>query len=367
MCPQRIGDVLLATPLARSLKRAWPEAELDVLVFQGCEGALENNPDIAAVLALPQRTSLRDKLSQLRRLWRRYDLAVSPLPTDRARLYCRIAARHAVGLLRPGRQERSKALLLDQWALFDDRDTHTVAMGLSLATLLGIAPCAEVVLPRAAPAQRRLVDDYLAALATPSAGLVVLHPYPKFAYKMWPRAAWIALGRWLQARGLNLVFTGAALPEEMAYVHSIAAALGGAALNLAGRLSLAQSADLIGRARLYVGPDTAVTHIAAATGTPTIALFGPSNPVKWGPWPSTWRSLASPWQRRGSACHDTLCLLQGEDIRGCVPCGLEGCDRHLASRSACLDTLSVQRVTQAAERLLDQAISAPAARGASRP
>ena len=54
---RRLGDVLLTTPLIRSLKRAWPDATIDVLVFRGTEGIVESNPDIGAVLTLPERAS----------------------------------------------------------------------------------------------------------------------------------------------------------------------------------------------------------------------------------------------------------------------------------------------------------------------
>src|SRR6185436_18584283 len=74
---RRLGDVLLTTPLIRSLKRAWPDAAIDVLVFRGTEGILEGNPDISAVLTLPERASAGESLALLRKLGRAYDLAVS--------------------------------------------------------------------------------------------------------------------------------------------------------------------------------------------------------------------------------------------------------------------------------------------------
>ena len=117
-----------------------------------------------------------------------------------------------------------------------------------------------------------------------------------------------------------------------------------------GQKSLGETAELIRRAQLYVGPDTAVTHIAAATGTPTIALFGPSNPVKWGPWPSDWTSHQSPWSRRGGGRQGNVILLQGEG--DCVPCLLEGCKRNVSSYSDCLLKLDAGKVIQAAESLL---------------
>lgn len=345
-CTQRIGDVLLATPLARSMKRAWPGAELDMLVFRGTETVLEGNPDLDQVIAVPRRAGLGERWQELRHLWRRYDLAVSPLPTDRSRLYCWAAAPRRLGLLRRERKERPKAWLLSAWGEFDDLDTHTVSMGLTLAALLRIAPSFEVVPPGVAPPQ---LDAVLARLQVPAGQpFAVLHPYPKFAYKMWTPASWLALARWLKERGLAVVFTGGPEPGELAYVQGIAVQAGG--LNLAGSLSLAETAGLIRRARLYVGPDTAVTHIAAATGTPTIALFGPSNPVKWGPWPKDWASHESPWQRRGSRRQGNVLLIQGEG--DCVPCMQEGCERRVDSGSDCLLGLKAEIVIRAAETML---------------
>jgi len=348
VCTQRIGDVLLATPLARALKRAWPEAALDMLVFRGTEGALEGNPDIAQVLTVPRHATLGETFAQIRRLWRGYDLALSPLPTDRARLYCWIAGRRRIGLLNPLAKDSLKALLLNQWGLFDDLDTHTVAMGLRLAEMLGLAPCFEVVPPRLTPERLDALQARLATLA--GAPFAVLHAYPKFNYKMWPQDAWVALATWLRARGLGVVLTGGTEPAELAYVDGIARRLPAGALNMVGSLSLAETAELIRRARLYVGPDTAVTHIAAATGTPTIALFGPSNPVKWGPWPKDWASRESPWQRRGSGRQGNVFLLQGPG--DCVPCLLEGCERNVDSGSECLRMLQAETVMQVAAALL---------------
>jgi ADP-heptose:LPS heptosyltransferase len=58
------------------------------------------------------------------------------------------------------------------------------------------------------------------------------------------------------------------------------------AINLTGRVTLRALGPILSGAALYVGTDTAATHMAAALGVSTIALFGPSNPVKWGPWPN---------------------------------------------------------------------------------
>jgi heptosyltransferase-3 len=346
VCTRRIGDVLLTTPLARSLKHAWPEARIDMLVFEGTEGILEGDPDIDNVITVPSRTEFAGKLAQFRSLWRRYDLALSPLATDRARLYCWVAGRRRLGLINPQAKDRAKALLLNDWLRFDDLHTHTVTMGLRLAEQLGVSVCREVVPPAVEDGGAR-VTNLLEPLR--GAPFAVIHPYPKFSYKMWHREGWLELARWLHQAGLRIVITGGPYTDEIAYCHAIAEQLGDFVHNLAGFLSLAETAEVIRRARLFVGPDTAITHIAAATGVPTVALFGPSNPVKWGPWPIGWDHDESPWPWRGSMHQGNVFLLQGQG--DCVPCLLEGCDRHVRSNSECLMKMPAAAVISAVEKV----------------
>jgi heptosyltransferase-3 len=344
VCTQRIGDVLLATPLARSLKQAWPESEIHFLVFKGTEGVLAGNPDIDQIIAVPQRTGWRGKLAQFRQLWRRYDLAASTIATDRARLYGWVGARFRVGFVTE--KEKGKTLLLDRWLTFDDRDSHTVAMGLRLTELLGVTACYHVVPPMIAPALQHTLLSRLGGLEKQA--YVVLHPSPKFAYKMWRQEGWVELAQWLLQQGLQVVLTGGPDAEERAYAEAIARQV--QVLNLAGDLSLAETATLLDHAKLFIGPDTAVTHIAAAVGIPTIALFGPSNPIKWGPWPKGYSRPESPWPWRGGGRCGNVRLIQGPG--DCVPCLLEGCDRHIGSSSLCLKKIESSTLIDAAKVML---------------
>ena len=98
---QRIGDVLLATPLIRSIKRAWPRAAVDALVFEGTEGVIAANPDIRRVLAIPLRPGRLAHLRFIWRLLRRYDVALSVLAGMRPTLYAFVAGRWRAGLQLP--------------------------------------------------------------------------------------------------------------------------------------------------------------------------------------------------------------------------------------------------------------------------
>jgi heptosyltransferase-3 len=148
---------------------------------------------------------------------------------------------------------------------------------------------------------------------------------------------------------LRIVLTGGNDPAELDYVQRLAAGMQ-SALNLAGRLTLNECACVIARAKAYVGPDTALTHMAAALGVPTIVLFGPTNAVKWGPWPRGHTPQTNPWRRIGSQRAGNVTLLQGAGA--CVPCGLEGCRREVSSFSDCLQSLPVEKVIAAVEERL---------------
>lgn len=345
---RRIGDVLLTTPLIRSLHRTWPEAKIDALVFAGTEGILVGNSDIDQVLTVVERPDWCSHLRLLRRIGRRYDLAVSTLPGDRPTFYAWVAGKYRVGLVEQGHKHNWKRLMLTQSAQFDNVNTHTVLMYLKLADLLGVSRCHEVV------AAWRAEDEVAVRNALPfdeeKQAYAVLHVHPMYAYKTWRREAWGELAGWLGKQGMRVVLTGGSSVEEIAYVRNLSGLLPQDTVDVAGKLSLAGVTCLLSKARAYVGPDTVVTHIAAATGTPTVALFGPSNPVKWGPWPKGYDEDRNPYRMRGTQRVNNVVLLQGSD--DCVPCAEEGCEHHTASLSACLQNLPAASVIASLRDLL---------------
>ncbi len=327
---RRIGDVLLATPLIRSLKQAWPDACIDALVFDGTQGVLIANPDLNVVHTVPERPGIAQHVALMARLFRRYDLALSLLSGDRPTLYAWLAGRRRMGLLLDVPGQHWKKMLLHQWVALDAINTHTVRAHLQLADALGISPASEVVASWR-PEEAAAAEDLL---GKPCAALAVLHPYPKFRYKMWHQQGWIDVARWFIDNGFRVALTGSPDADERAYVDAIAQQLPDTVINAAGRLTLGGTAALVSHAQFFIGPDTAITHLAAATGVPTIALFGPSDPVKWGPWPKGHTAATNPWRRLGDQRVGNVQIIQGR--AACAPCGHEGCERHIGSRSDCL-------------------------------
>jgi heptosyltransferase-3 len=344
ICTRQIGDVLLTTPLIRAAKARWPAAEIDVLGFGGTLGMLRGNPDVAALIEVPAGSGWWASRQLLRRLWRRYDLALIAQYSDRAHLYGFAAARRRAGQVTDERKSWWKRALLEHRVRMNDDQSHSVVEKLRLLAPWAEPHGASLVAPAALP----LPPDFAGLLRPPYA---VLQAPAAVAYKEWPLAHWHELVAALVGRGVQVVLTGAASAGDRALVDSIR--LGFAAdrvLAAAGRLDLNQVATLLRGAALYVGGDTSITHLAAACGIPVVALYGPINPRYFGPWPPN-ATLEVPYvahariQRVGP-----VTVLQGTPA--CVPCDRAGCEDRNDSASVCLQTMAPARVVAEVDRIL---------------
>ena len=235
---RRLGDVLLTTPLIRSVKRAFPQASIDALVFAGTEGILTGNPDLAKVLTLPQRPRAGDTLALMARLCKRYDLALSTQTGDRPTFLAVVAGRQSAGLVEGnGVAAAVKRFALSRSAV-SDRDRHRVLDILRLAELIGIPAQAEIVCPGGG------VHPALA----PAQPYAVIHAAPMFTYKRWTGAGWRALAAALHERGLATAVTGAV--SDRAYLDDVWR--DSKVVRLDGRLDWPELTALIARrARLY--------------------------------------------------------------------------------------------------------------------
>lgn len=332
---RRLGDALLTTPLIRSVKRALPGAAIDALVFAGTEGILSGNPDLARIITVSERPSAGEFLMLLRRILRRYDLALSTQSGDRPTALACIAGRQSAGPLDAnGLSAAVKRFALSR-SYPADRTQHRIVDLLRLTQLLGIPAHAEVVCP-----QGDVRPDLL-----PPKPYAVVHAAPKFTYKRWTAEGWRRLAAALRMRGLQAVVTGAA--ADRTYLDEIWRETD--VVRRDGRLTWPELTALIGSADVYVGPDTAVTHLAAATGAQTVALYGPTDPRIWGPWPVG--GLERPWDAAGTIQHRGNVWLVQNPLP-CLPCQLEGCERRLDSRSQCLDELAAAHVVTAVDHAL---------------
>lgn len=327
---RRLGDVLLTTPLIRSVRRAWPEAHIDALVFADTAGILAGNADINGVIAMPPRPSALQSVALAARLWRQYDLAISTQSGDRPTGFAIVAGRQRIAPVEDRFNGRVKRALLS-YSVDIVPGVHRVEQMLRLADGLGIDRVPELVAPKA--------DAFSGVPAGPYA---VIHAAPFFRYKQWTAQGWRDLAAALAARGLTVVATGGPDAQERRYLDEVWT--GARVTRLDGQLNWPQLTGLLSKARVYVGPDTSVTHLAAAAGCPTVAIYGPTDPRLWGPWPSL--GLDKSWLAAASIQHcGNVWLVQNP--LPCMPCQLEGCERRLDSYSVCLEELPASRVMTA--------------------
>ena len=344
-----LGDVLLTTPLIHSLKLSFPEAQVDVLVYANTVAMLEGNPDIHQIITTVNHPKFADYRRLLPQIFRRYDFAMVTQSGDRPFLYGLLAASTRVALV-PSKNTTGcwKRYFVQHWLEFDD-NTHTVLQHLKLLDALKIKKHFTLIPPQCNDTQQ-LVKQYPFIISNND--YVVLHPHPQWTYKQWTSDAWIELGHYLHELGLTLVLSCGPAQQELDYVAAIQRQLPEGTINLAGFVSLAQLATIISKAKLYIGPDTGITHLAAATGIPVLALFGPTNPVKWAPFPVNYQSELNPFNKIGDQQVNNVYLIQGAGV--CVPCDLEGCDRHRLSHSDCLSQLSVKKIRAIALSILQK-------------
>jgi heptosyltransferase-3 len=332
---RRIGDALLTTPLIRSLRRAFADATIDVLTFAAPASIIEGNPDVSRVIVAPTRLGAGGALTLIAPLFKRYDLAVATQPGDRPTSYALWAGRRHAGLTDPEGPALGRVIkggLLQRSTPTAPR-IHRVEQMLRLTDALGIPRAPEVVGPAPAPLPFAPGESY-----------AVIHAAPMFRYKEWTPDGWRALADGLTQRGLSIVAIGGPDPEERRALDAI----------WQGRvpihqLTWPQNVALLQKARLFVGPDTSTTHLAAATGCPTVALFGPTDPRIWGPWPAG--GLATPWDASGAIQQRGNVVLVQNPLP-CLPCQLEGCERNITSASMCLQELAPAQVLAAAEQVL---------------
>ena len=337
---RRIGDVLLTTPLIRSLRRAWPDAQIDVLAFADTAAILKGNPDISSVIAMPARPGASATVSLLLRLTRRYALAISTQTGDRPMLFALLAGRVSVAPMGQGGAMAAFKRAAVTHGVPVTAGLHRVEEMLQLAVVIGVPRVAELVAPQGAVREGIL----------PAEPYAVIHPAPMFNYKRWNVEGWRKLIEGLAGRGLKVIVTGGPAADERAYLDQLLAEAP-QVVRRDGVLSWHEIAALAAGAEVFVGPDTSVPHLAAASGARTVALFGPTDPRLWGPWPVG--GLAVPWAAAGTIQHrGNIWLVQNP--LPCLPCQNEGCDRHLMSRSQCLDELSAAQVLAAVDQAMNQ-------------
>jgi len=336
------GDVLLATPVFSALEAHAPRIEIDALVYDDTAPMLAGHPAVAEIHVVGRNWRDEGILSRLvaeRRLFgalraRRYDLIVHLSEHPRGAWLARLlGARFSVAPAMPERGAFWRGSFTHLSPRPRNGRRHQVELNLDALRRIGLQPLEserKVLFAPGEEAEARAAA-LLAEHGLPERGFVHMHPASRWQFKCWPAESSAELADRLAAAGHRVVLTAAPEKRELSLVEEIVRRAKRRPLDLAGKLSLKELGALAARARIFIGVDSMPMHLAAAMGTPAVALFGPSGELEWGPWRVAQRVVAS-------------------ERHPCRPCGQDGCGGGKVSE--CLTTLPVENVLAAVEQLL---------------
>ena len=355
VCIRLIGDVILSTPLVGLLKSAYPDAEIDYLVNRGTGEFLEKDPGIRRVLYTRNREA-RKPVGEPDpgyhfRIFRRYDMAINLNASDRGNFAVILAGRKVrVGFHPDGYRFR------DAWKRFGM--THPVPFPFAIHVARVSQLAAEAIgipVPRLEAKvfwdreDEARVDGLLRREGIPGPFFVV-HPFARWSYKYWlpDRFAKVS-DAVVEGYGLRPIWTSSPDPEEIRLLREAAALCRYPPALCAGELTLNGVTCLLSRAALYIGLDTAVSHLAATTGIPLVVLFGPTIAERWSPWNNDGLVAQQCPLPRGTQRTGRTILIQKQ--WECIPCGKSGCD-GVGGESRCITEIRSEEVLDAVCELM---------------
>src|SRR5262245_59109553 len=308
-----MGDCLLLTAPVRALKEEFPGFRVSVLVESRFAGCFDGNPDFHEVV------TVTSKKSAAKLLIRPFDVIVNLHGGPTSLAYSCLAIGKRIGA-----EQFQYRWLYNGLVPPPQPSAHTVEATMSILRWLGLQY-------GEAPALRYEVHEPEAERMRAAVGkrpYMVIHPGSPLTTKRWEGARFAHVARLLRATGLRVVLTAG--PGEESLVAEVARNIPNTTI-LFG-LMIPELAELIRGSQLYLGNDSGPMHLAAAVGTPTVAVWGSSDSNRWSPWHVPHRVVQNPFE--------------------CNPCPGYRC--LVADTPLCIESVTVEQVTAAANDLLQE-------------
>ncbi|MBI3807267.1 MAG: putative lipopolysaccharide heptosyltransferase III [Nitrospirae bacterium] len=276
-----IGDVLLATPTVRVIKAARPDVRVTMMVNRGTEDVLSGNPDMDEILVLDKGSLAAQSqlVAGLRR--RRFDMVIDLTDGDRSAFLSWISgAPVRIGF---NDEQRWRGHYYTQVVQSVPGLRHRIDRDLEVLKPLGIQSDSKNPQLWLTPEEMSSADQLLDQLGVQrSQSMVILQPGARYWFKAWPPERFAELADRLTSRyGCQVLIGGS--DQDIDLAQQIRQMAKSSLVIMAGRTTIKQFAAIAKKSALFVGSDSGAMHIAAAVGTPVVALFGPSNPREWGP------------------------------------------------------------------------------------
>ena len=311
-----LGDLFHALPTVHALKMAY-DADIDWVAYNEYQELIRCFTDVSRFIPFPRRTFPRDLnpfLSELRLY--QYDIIIDLQGLLKSAITARLArGRKRIG---PSFHREGSRLFYSAIAGKRDKNRHAVEENLDIINYLG--------LPKVEPA---FPVEFPEINLTEKRPRIAILPSSRWQTKNWPVENFISLCQQLKKeRDASLFLIGG--HDDIALCDKIAASVGSGIVNMAGKHTLINTGSLLKEMDLLIANDSGPVHMAAATGTPVLALFGPTDPRRTGPYGSQHRIIQIPVS--------------------CSPCFSRSCKLTDVS---CMSDITPEMVKQAAIEILD--------------
>jgi heptosyltransferase-3 len=289
---RHIGDVLLTVPTIRAVRERFPSAHVAALVTPGTEAMLTGNPCVDEVIAPPrvEGVSIGRRLGRewafLREIRaRRFDFTIDLTSGDRAAILAWVSGARVRLAFDTHAGMWGKRRLWTHRVPGPTYNRHTVLQNLELLEAVGITTTDRRVDLHWAPEDDAVVDRWWREWGiAPGEPVVHVHPTSRWLFKCWTEEGTAAVVDALANRGLRVVVTSGPARYEIEKAERMLARCSRRPLTLLGQTTLKQLAALSARCTLFFGIDSAPMHMAAAVGTPVVAIMWSGSVLHWRPW-----------------------------------------------------------------------------------
>lgn len=279
---KRIGDLILTTPAIAAVRQRFPEARITLVISEDSEAVAPAITDVNELLIMPRGFGALRTVGRI--IGRKFDYCIDFTRNDRSALIVLVSrAKKRVVSFRIKVRAKFRTRFYNEFVQHRMRDMHTTDYHLALLEPLGISkPSTKIQLELPESVQQNAIE--LLESANVRRPFIIFHPGSARAEKYWNAQRWAEVINHAHERNdIDLVLTGGSSTIEQTHIGDIKSKLRAEIVDLSAKTNLLTLAALIARARLLVTVDSAPMHLAAATGTPQIILFGPTNPFHWRP------------------------------------------------------------------------------------
>jgi 3-deoxy-D-manno-octulosonic-acid transferase/heptosyltransferase-1 len=322
-----IGDVIHTLPALNTIRNYYPNANITWLVEEDAASLVQGHKALDRVLVSKRKRWLKalrslSFLNTIKEVYgfikalrdTRYDMILDFQALLKSGILIAIArGRRKIGFGKGLEHMEHSYIFLNERIPAVDMEIHALSRGMMLLNAVGI-PTNEVEykLPMS-DHDRKKIDELMKQHGiNDEKSLIAINPVAKWETKLWPKKQFAELADMLIGQyDMKIVFTGGI--KDYSIIQAITSSMKGRAINFAGKTTLTELAALYEKAALVVSTDTGPMHLAAAVGTPVVALFGPTAPWRTGPYGTGHQIITaelecSPCFKR--RCETTDCMYQ---------------------------------------------------------